>query len=114
MSEATSEIRPTQPSAGYAPKPSAASRDRDADGAVLPPRGRAGKRKQRKKKQPPPASDPEESSDDPEEKHIVDIRAASIRIEMPERNDRAEFSAPAPPNAPEACQNRREAGTQLA
>ena len=90
MSEEDGGIKSIHPGGAYTPQPSAASRDRDADGrAVVHP----GKRKSRKQKRPRPAREDRDSAEDTEKDHEVDILAEAFRIETWMRNESARFSA---------------------
>jgi len=93
MTEQQSGITPTRPVAGYAPEPSRSSRDRDPDGASIPPGQQPGKRRKRKKKKPAPPVASEETPEESEGGDKVDILAGSIRFEILERNDPAEVAA---------------------
>ena len=114
MNEEQNGITPTRPVAGYAPEPSKASRDRDADGASIPTAQQPRKRRKRKKKQPTPPAATDESSEEPEGDRKVDILASSIRFETFERNDPAEFAVCSSLTLHRAAQGTQRNGTAIA
>jgi len=114
MSEEQNGITPTRPVAGYTPEPSKSSRDRDADGASIPTAQQPRKRRKRKKKQPTSPAATDDSSEEPKGGGKVDILAASIRFEMSERNDPAEFAVRSSLNLHRTAQGTQPHGTAIA